>query len=851
MEKRKWLWKRKSSDKSPGETESSGSISSHSERYSDDQEAFKSSPNHNTQSPEVTSKAVASAEDVNDSVKSLMDKLSAALVNISAKEDLVKQHAKVAEEAVAGWEKAENEVVALKQQLDSAVQENSVLEDRVSHLDGALKELVRQLRQAREEQEQKIQEAVVKKTREWETTKLKLENQLLVYQSKAEAPQPESPAHVDPDICCKLESLEKENSALKIELQSQSEELEIRTIERDLSTQAAETASKQHLESIKKVAKLEAECRRLKSVVFKSSSVNDHKSTTASSIYVESLTDSQSDSGERLSFGEIDTRKMGGSSEPKKCEPSCSDSWASALIAELDQFKYEKEFKRNLPSSSAPIDLMDDFLEMERLVALPETKNGSHYLLSEVSGDSINGESSLRIELEAMTHRNAELEEKLEKMEAKKIELETALITTQDYIEASQVQLIEAEVKLEELQRELYNAKESKQVLESRLISMEAEARTMSVKVESLEVKVQKERALSAEIAAQCQELEEEMSRKKQEIELQKTASLNGELKIKQAEVKLEELQRELNTAKESKQVLESRLISMEAEARVMSVKVGSLEVEVQKERALSEEIAAKCRELEEELSRKKQEVELQKTASSNGELKIKQEAEVKLEELQRELNTAKESKQVLESRLISMEAEARTMSVKVDSLEVKVQKERALSAEIAAKCQELEEELSRKNQEVELQKTASSNGESKIKQEDLAVAAGKLAECQKTIASLGNQLKSLATLEDFLIDPANLPEFSAGASLIPKPEGELWKMHCNQTFSPKRNSDSSRIAGESSGPVINKNEENSLPFPSSSTSSAILSNHVSSEKNRNGFAKFFSRTKSGIRLEI
>ncbi|KAK4572813.1 hypothetical protein RGQ29_031010 [Quercus rubra] len=942
MEKRKWLWKRKSSDKSPGETESSGSISSHSERYSDDQEAFKSSPNHNTQSPEVTSKAVASAEDVNDSVKSLMDKLSAALVNISAKEDLVKQHAKVAEEAVAGWEKAENEVVALKQQLDSAVQENSVLEDRVSHLDGALKELVRQLRQAREEQEQKIQEAVVKKTREWETTKLKLENQLLVSQSKAEAPQPESPTHVDPDICCKLESLEKDNSALKIELQSQSEELEIRTIERDLSTQAAETASKQHLESIKKVAKLEAECRRLKSMVCKSSSVNDHKSTTASSIYVESLTDSQSDSGERLSLGEIDTRKMGGSSEPKKCEPSCSDSWASALIAELDQFKNEKAFKRNLPSSSAPNDLMDDFLEMERLAALPETKNGSHYLLSEVSGASINGEISMRIELEAMTHRNAELEEKLEKMEAKKIELETALITTQDYIEASQVQLMEAEVKLEELQRELYNAKESKQVLESRLISMEAEARTMSVKVESLEIKVQRERALSAEIAAQCQELEEELSRKMQEIELQKTASLNGELKIKQeaevkleelqmeligakelkqvlesrlicmeaeartmsvkvdslevkfqneralsaefaakcqeleeelsrkkqeveqktassngelkikqeAEVKLEELQRELNTAKESKQVLESRLISMEAEARAMSVKVGSLEVEVQKERALSEEIAAKCRELEEELSRKKQEVELQKTASSNGELKIKQEAEVKLEELQRELNTAKELKQVLESRLISMEAEARTMSVKVDSLEVKVQKERALSAEIVAKCRELEEELSRKNQEIELQKTASSNGESKIKQEDLAVAAGKLAECQKTIASLGNQLKSLATLEDFLIDPANLPEFSAGASLIPKPE-ELWKLHCNQTFSPKRNSDSSRIASESSGPVINKNEENSLPFPSSSTSSAILSNHVSSEKNRNGFAKFFSRTKSGIRLEI
>ena len=88
-------------------------------------------------------------------------------------------------------------------------------------------------------------------------------------------------------------------------------------------------------------------------------------------------------------------------------------------------------------------------------------------------------------------------------------------------------------MKLEELQMELIGAKELKQVLESRLICMEAEARTMSVKVDSLEVKFQNERALSAEFAAKCQELEEELSRTKQEVE-QKTASSNGELKIKQ-----------------------------------------------------------------------------------------------------------------------------------------------------------------------------------------------------------------------------------------------------------------------------------------------------------------------------
>ena len=40
--------------------------------------------------------------DINNGLKNLSEKLSAALVNVSAKEDLVKQHAKVAEEAIAG-----------------------------------------------------------------------------------------------------------------------------------------------------------------------------------------------------------------------------------------------------------------------------------------------------------------------------------------------------------------------------------------------------------------------------------------------------------------------------------------------------------------------------------------------------------------------------------------------------------------------------------------------------------------------------------------------------------------------------------------------------------------------------
>ncbi|KAJ6730476.1 FILAMENT-LIKE PLANT PROTEIN 1-RELATED [Salix viminalis] len=724
MEKRKWLWKRKSSERSPGETDSSGSISSHSERFSDDQDPSKASPTDSAQSPEVTSKTTTKDEDVNDRMKGLTEKLSAALVNVSAKDDLVKQHAKVAEEAVAGWEKAENEVTALKKQLDGATQQKAALEDRVIHLDGALKECVRQLRQAREELEEKIHEAVVQKSLEWESIKSELENQFIELKAKEAAAKSESPDPIVDELCQKLEYLEQENAALKLELFSQSEELEVRTIERDLSTQAAETASKQHLESIKKVAKLEAECRRLKATSCKSSSVNDHRTSAASSIYVESLPDSQSDSGEKLNSVELDARKVS-CLEPYKSEQSCTDSWASTLISELNQFKNEKSFNRNLPASPVEIDLMDDFLEMERLAALPENETGTDNSKAEaVAKKTIDAEISLRTELEVMAKRTAKLEEKLQKVEGEKFELEERL------------QKVEGE----------------KFELEEKLRKVEGEKFELEEKLRKVE--------------GEKFELEEKLQRSKEEMD---------------------ELEMALNESQDRNESSQLRL----------------------------------------------------------------SEIQQKLVELQEELLSTNESKQQIEFQLVTMEAEARTMSAKVNSMEGEIVKERVLSAEIALKYHELEEELARKNQEEELQQNLSSIGEPKIKQEDFDVAANKLAECQKTIASLGNQLKSLATLKDFLIDTASIPEFSAGAPAIPKGDEEPWKLHCNETFSPKRDSGSLRIDMEGSGPAVNKNEGDSPPSVSSSASSAVSSNHVSSEKNRNGFAKFFSRSKNGIQLEI
>ncbi|KAF5727618.1 hypothetical protein HS088_TW22G01314 [Tripterygium wilfordii] len=624
MDRRSLLWRRKSSEKFTGETESSGSLSSQSEKFYDDQ----GYPTHNTQSPEVTSKSIfADEEEVDDNVKTLTDKLSAALLNISAKEELVKQHAKVAEEAVSGWEKAENEVLVLKQQLEVATRKISALEDRAGHLDGALKECVRQLRQAREEQEQKLQEAIGKEIHEWESTKAELEHQLLEIQTQLKTAKTETVAVVDSDLCRKLEAAEKENSHLKLELLSRAEEIELRIIERDLSTEAAETASKQHLESIKKAAKLEAECRRLKAVARKVSPANDHRSFSVSSIYAESFADSQSDNGERLLAVEADMRKAS-SLGKNEGDPSQTDALVSYVVTEPDQFKNKKSLAKNLVVHPLEINLMDDFLEMERLAALLDTVSGNSYLeAGPVSDQADSGESVLKAELEAVTYRTSELEEKLEKMEQEKEELGLGLTECQRQLEISRGQLKEAEMKLIELNSQLALANESKLAAVEEMAATDAQ-----------------------------------------------------------------------------RKVAESQLRVAEDKIKTLGLKIGSLEADLEKECALSAENIAKCQKFDNEL------------------LRLKNEAKLK--------------------------------------------------------------------HEAEFQSVASVKAESKKKQDkELAVVASKLAECQKTISSLGHQLKSLATLEDFLIDfdkPLNLTNDGSSSSKNADASSDLCFTRGNSDESPR-----------------------------------------------------------------
>ncbi|CAI9763383.1 unnamed protein product [Fraxinus pennsylvanica] len=570
MDRRSWLWRRKSSEKSPnGETESSGSISSHSERFSDDQ----ASSNHNTHSPEVISKAAPSDEELNESVKTLSEKLSEALLNIRAKEDLVKQHAKVAEEAVSGWERAENEVLVLKKQTEAITQKNSVLEQRVGQLDGALKECLRQLRQAREEQEQKLYDAVAQKSSEWESTKSELENQLIELRSQLQS------AKTD---VIKLETMEKENAILKRELHSQAEELKLMTCERDLSTRAAETASKQHLDSIKKTAKLEAECRRLKALARKASHANDLHSVTSSTVHVESFADSQSDIVDSLLVIENDDCKINGLKpvDSRFCYPE-----SRVLVAEIDQ---QRPLERNHMVSSVEIDLMDDFLEMERFAALPETESGSC-----PDTEARGGEQPLKAELDTMMTRTAELEEKLEKVEVEKISLEMALKECQKQLKTSRDQLKETQLKLVDLETQLAMVNEAKRAAE-------------------LEVE-----AANEKLTKSTKNLEEA---KVNLVELQNQLIVVNEEKCV--------VESELKTSNINKQEVDLQIKSLEREFEALHSSIGTLEEEIKKEKSVSGEAVLRCQTLENEISRMKLDSQLQRSAGIE-EFRINQDREL------------------------------------------------------------------------------------------------------------------------------------------------------------------------------------------------------------------------------
>ncbi|XP_038716763.1 filament-like plant protein 4 isoform X2 [Tripterygium wilfordii] len=406
---------------------------------------------------------------------------------MTTKEGLVKQHAKVAEEAVSGWEKAEAEALALKNHLETVTLSKLTAEDRASHLDGALKECMWQIRNLKEEHEQKLQEVSLIKTKQWDKIRLELEakignldQELLKAAAQNTAisrslqersnmlikiSEEKSQAEAEIELLkSNIESCEREINSFKYELHVVSKELEIRNEEKNMSMRSAEVTNKQHMEGVKKIAKLEAECQRLRGLVRKKlpgpaafaqmklevenlgrdygETRNKRSAVKPSSPHLSPVTEFSLDNvqkfqkeneflTERLLAMEEETKMLkealakrngelqasrnlcaktasklqileaqlqicnqpenylsNNASNPPSVtsmsedgnddERSCANSCATAMMSEISQFKKEKiDEKSNRAETGKHLELMDDFLEMEKLACLSNDSNAN------------------------------------------------------------------------------------------------------------------------------------------------------------------------------------------------------------------------------------------------------------------------------------------------------------------------------------------------------------------------------------------------------------------------------------------------------------------------------------------
>ncbi|KAJ6777210.1 FILAMENT-LIKE PROTEIN (DUF869) [Salix koriyanagi] len=225
-------------------------------------------------------------------VRNLNEKLASVLLDCHAKDDHVKENEKSEPGAAAGQEKEEAEVDCLKKELDGNLKKGLAANEKLSHSDAALKKCMQQMNSFREEKEQKIHGAVMEATSEFEKAQKMLEdklmetskrltnlaientnlsNALLLKEKMVEELHKRASQTVAEfnALMARLDNTEKENAFLKYEFHMLQQELEVRNEELEYNRRSADASRRQHLESTRKVTKLEAECQRLRTLMRK------------------------------------------------------------------------------------------------------------------------------------------------------------------------------------------------------------------------------------------------------------------------------------------------------------------------------------------------------------------------------------------------------------------------------------------------------------------------------------------------------------------------------------------------------------------------------------------------------
>ncbi|KAK9059908.1 hypothetical protein SSX86_020612 [Deinandra increscens subsp. villosa] len=879
-------------------------------------------------------------KNIEDEVKELNEQLSEAHSEMTTKENLVKQHAKVAEEAVSGWEKAEAEAATLKNHLESVTLLKLTAEDRAAHLDGALKECMRQIRNLKEEHEQTVHDVVLAKTKQFEKMKHEFDGKIAnldqeLMRSAAEnaavsrslqdrsnmlikMSEEKSQAEAEIELLkSNIESCEREINSLKYELHIVAKELEIRNEEKNMSVRSAEVANKQHLEGVKKIAKLEAECQRLRGLVRKKlpgpAALAQMKlevdnlgrdygeprvkrspvkpPTPVSSPHFSSVTDFSLDNvqkyqkendllTERFLAMEEETKMLkealskrntelqasrsicaktvsklqslesqlqsnsqlkaiishnasnpqsvaSVSEEGNDDDVSIAGSWATTLISELPHNKKDKTIESPQRSENANrLELMDDFLEMEKLACS--------------SNDSAAATDS---ELQGKEKTEPDL---LENLRSKISDLLNSLPKDTDtekiYAEINQVVQGSVGETYEEL------AVAISQIYDF-VLHLRKEAKSVM--------------GTSLEENGMFQKLEEFREIESSNMNLKDFILCISGILGKAGELRFSFLGYEINDAEASSPDCIDKVALPENKVDYSngcnpfsdmtsdpdtphdgnSVPISESNVSLSKCSLEDfEQIKLEKENMVMELSRCNENLETAKLRLSETEHQLSEvtsqlTAAQKLNCLsETQLKCMAESYNSLEVRAAGLQSRVNLLESKIVMLDNELEEERKNHKDTEAKCKDLQDQLQR------IETTPVAEVDEKSDQEkDLAAAAQKLAECQETIYILGKQLNGLRPPTESMESPLS----QKGQTIVEEEEKEENEEECMDldpgNESPIRLDDHQISPSDSEANNLLKSPVRSIHRPTKSGSSSSSSSNPTPEKNTRGFSRFFS----------
>ncbi|CAN0906356.1 Filament-like plant protein 4 [Linum grandiflorum] len=1006
MDRRSWPWKKKSSSEKSvkGATPASAPAQSldtslASTESLGDKDNYKK-PNYVQISVESYTHLTGLEDQVksyenqvhslDDEIKDLNDKLSAAESEMTTKENLVKQHAKVAEEAVSGWEKAEAEALAFKNSLETMTLSKLTVEDRAAHLDGALKECMRQIRNLKEEHDHKLQELVLTKNKQCDKIRLDLESKIAnldqeLLRSAAENAallrslqergnmlvkmgEEKSQAEAEIELLKgNVESCEREINSMKYEVHVVSKELEIRNEEKNMSMRSAELANKQHMEGVKKIAKLEAECQRLRGLVRKKlpgpaalaqmkleveSLGRDYGDSRVkrspvkpSSPHMSPLTEFSLDNShkshketefltERLFSMEEETKMLKEAlakrnselqasrnlcaktssrlqnleaqlymSNQQKTSPksiiqvvpadgfstqnasnppsitsmsedgndddrSCADSWTASMISEFSHLKKDKGERSIKAENVKNLDLMDDFLEMEKLACLDAPTSLSESPNSKSSEIADGGAPAEAVSMSG-------------KDEVTEVQPDT------DESNIEQLPLTKFRSTLSSLLDSVTNETDMRKILEDvkHVIAQEA-----GQTIEKLET----ESEMSQDLATAVSQIHDfVLLLGKEAMAVDDASDYNGLTK------KINELSVTFNKVLNQGTSLTtfvfdlSHVLDKASEFRFSVLGYKGNEAEINSPDCIDKVALPEKKIVQddgpsssssgvsyENVSSPKSNPEVPDDGNmiASGKVSLQEFEELKLEkenmgtdlarctedlettkyklveteqllgEVRSQLASAEKSNSLtetqlkcmagsyrsLEVRAVELETEVNLLRVKTEALENELQVEKTSHEDTLRQCKDLQEELD-KNGNCPVCAAAALEMDGKNKQEkDLAAAAEKLAECQETIFLLGKQLKSLHPQEETTTVTCNNERSQRVEEEATTSHTNLQEM-MDTTSSPAPQSPDPSDA--ETNIVSSKNPKHTTTTKSTSSS---LSSTPTPEKHK-GFSRFFS----------